>query len=164
LALVDLEPLQRTRRYLAEGGIATQQFLFHEAVGAQQRLEAIRTSSQGNIEAIRQLVRWPHDQSPAWAKGFLAGIFDAEGSYSRGILRICNKNPEIIDSIAGCLRRFGFPFVIEGPWPNGVRTVRVSGGLQEHLRFFLAVDPATTRKRTIDGYAIKNKAKLRVAS
>jgi DNA repair photolyase len=57
-----------------------------------------------------------------------------------------------------------FPFVIEGPRKDGLWVIRVTGGLQQHLRFFLAVDPATTRKRTFDGYAIKNKAKLRVVS
>jgi DNA repair photolyase len=164
LALVDLEPLQRTREYLLDGGIATQQFVFHEAVGAHKRLEAIRTSSLGNVEAIREIIRWLDRPSGDWAKGFLAGIFDAEGSYSRGILRICNTDLEIIDRIAWCLRRLGFPFVIEGPRENGVRTVRVTGGVQQHLQFFVSVDPATTRKRTIDGYAIKNKAKLRVTA
>ena len=107
---------------------------------------------------------WPLRPPLDWAKGFLAGIFDAEGSYSGGILRICNKDMEIIDRIMWTLRRLGLPFVIEGPRDNGVRTVRITGGLQQHLRFFHIVDPATTRKRTIDGYAIKNKARLRVLS
>src|SRR5207302_6432171 len=150
--------------HLSDDGIATQQFLFHEAVGAQKRLEAIRTSSQGNVQAISEIILWPLRPPLDWAKGFLAGIFDAEGSYSRGILRICNKDMEIIDRIMWPLRRLGLPFVIEGPRDNGVRTVRITGGLQQHLRFFHIVDPAPTRKRTIDGYAFKNKARLRVLS
>ena len=48
-----------------------------------------------------------------WCKGFLGGIFDAEGSHSRGILRICNTDPAIVDQITSCLRRFGFAFAIE---------------------------------------------------
>jgi DNA repair photolyase len=164
LALVDLEPLRRSKEYLADVGVATQDFLFHEAVGAQKRVEAIRTSSLGNIQAIRELIRWPNRPHLNWVKGFLAGIFDAEGSYSRGILRICNTDTEIIDVITRCLRRLGLPYVVEGPSDNGVLVVRITGGVQQHLRFFLGTDPATTRKRTIDGYAIKNNARLRVVS
>jgi DNA repair photolyase len=164
LALTDLEPLQRTKQFLSEIGVETQQFLFHEAVGAQKRLEAIRTSAQAKVEAIRDVVRWPRRPSPSWTTGFLAGIFDAEGSYSGGILRICNKDKEIIDRITNSLRRLGLPYIVEGPRQNGVLVVRVTGGIQQHLRFFHGVDPATTRKRTVDGYAIKNRAKLRVVS
>jgi DNA repair photolyase len=42
--------------------------------------------------------------------------------------------------------------------------VRLLGGLREHLRFFHTVDPAITRKRTIEGAAIKSTAPLRVVS
>jgi DNA repair photolyase len=42
--------------------------------------------------------------------------------------------------------------------------VRLRGGLREVLRFFHTVDPAITRKRTIEGVAIKSDAKLRVVA
>jgi DNA repair photolyase len=45
-----------------------------------------------------------------------------------------------------------------------VQDIRLLVGLREHLRFFHTVDPAITRKRTFDGYAIKSDARLRVAS
>ena len=48
--------------------------------------------------------------------------------------------------------------------PNGLAYVRLRGGLREALRFFHTVDPAITRKRSIDGMAIKSDAKLRVAA
>ena len=40
--------------------------------------------------------------------------------------------------------------------------VRVRGGLREHLRFFHTVDPAITRKRDVEGMALKSDARLRV--
>ena len=40
--------------------------------------------------------------------------------------------------------------------------VRVVGGLQEHLRFFHTVEPATTRKRTIHDQAVKSQSRLKV--
>ena len=42
--------------------------------------------------------------------------------------------------------------------------MRIRGGLTERMRFFLATDPAITRKRTIWGHAVKTKSKLRVES
>jgi DNA repair photolyase len=48
--------------------------------------------------------------------------------------------------------------------PNGLTCLRLRGGLKEALRFFHATDPAITRKRTIDGAAIKSGARLKVVS
>jgi DNA repair photolyase len=102
----------------------------------------------------------------AWIKGFLAGIFDAEGSYS-GSLRIPNTDPEILDWTTYCFRRLGLEYVTEDrKLPNGVKCIRLLGGLSEALRFFHIVDPAITRKRSMIGVAIKNPRsdRLRVAS
>ena len=48
--------------------------------------------------------------------------------------------------------------------PNGIVYIRLRGGLREALRFFHTVDPAITRKRSIEGVAIKSDAKLRVVA
>jgi DNA repair photolyase len=167
LALVDLEGLQRTREYLKDLDIGTTEFVFQEAVGTRQRISAIRTSTRHGVAAIQEAICWPHAPSAAWAKGFLAGIFDAEGSYSRGILRICNTDHIIVDQITSCLRRFGFSFIMETRFWTRTKPltyIRLLGGVREHLRFFHTVDPAITRKRTIEGQAIKNNAPLRVVS
>src|SRR6516162_5928278 len=114
----------------------------------------MRTHSRGGVEAIERIVGWPASSSLEWAKGFLAGIFDAEGGYSDGILRISNTDPLIIERIRECLERSGFVFALEVPRPDRARpvqVVRVCGGLREHLRFFHLVDPAIARKRDIEG-------------
>ena len=108
---------------------------------------------------------WPTEPSVSWSRGFLAGIFDAEGSYSCGILRICNADDEIIDRTRQCLDRLDFQHVLDdGGRENRVRYVRLVGGLRHHLRFFHTVDPAITRKRTIDGVALKSDARLGVVA
>jgi DNA repair photolyase len=102
-----------------------------------------------------------------WCKGFLAGIFDAEGSYSGGILRISNTDSAIVEYTTDCLERLGFDFTIEDVSKNRtrpIRVVRIRGGLGEHLRFFHTVGPAIARKRDIEGQAVKSSANLRVAS
>ncbi len=136
LALADREALERTRRYLVDIG-----------------------------EAITESIRWPPCPDEDWAKGFLAGIFDAEGSCSRGIVRISNTDPEIIEQVISSMKRLDFPFAVEDrAQPNGLRCIRLLGGMCEQLRFFHTVDPAITRKRSMAGMAIKDRARLRVAS
>jgi DNA repair photolyase len=168
LALVDLQGLQRTRDYLAATGVATKEFVFQEAIGARKAMHAIHAAAQQPVAIIKEIVQWPRMVSDGWRKGFLAGIFDAEGSYSRGILRFSNTDETIIAQITSCLRRFSFPFVIEVPSRPERRKpliyVRLLGGVREALRFFHTVDPAITRKRTIQGQVIKNDALLRVTS
>jgi DNA repair photolyase len=165
LALGDLEPLQRTREFLQQLKVETDEFAFSAGSGASRPVTAIRTQKRASVAAIRSLIEWPGNTTDDWCKGFLAGIFDAEGSYAGGILRIHNTDERIIARVRLCLARFGIPCVVEGRDPaNGLQSVRVRGGLQKHLRFFHLVDPATTRKRTIDGTAIKATARLQVAA
>jgi DNA repair photolyase len=162
LALIDIEGLIRTKDFLATGGIPTSESVFKEAVGTHQTIHAIRNQTMAGVGAITDLIQWPHDPSDAWCKGFLAGIFDAEGSYRSGILRISNTDGTILDTIERCLQRFDMPFVREGPNGRGVSCIRLVGGLRRQLRFFQIVDPAISRKRSIEGTAIKGDAPLRV--
>jgi DNA repair photolyase len=165
LAMVDSESLARTGRYLEEFEVATREFLFQAAVGNRKALSAIRTHSRANVSRIREIVTWPAAPSGDWSKGFLAGIFDAEGSYNRGILRICNTDAEIISRIVSALRLLEFDAVVETRRRvKPVQVVRIRRGLREHLRFFHAVNPAISRKRSIEGQAIKNDSRLRVVS
>ena len=167
LALVDEEALRRAGEYLLGFEVATRSFVFQEAIAGKRSMQAIRTSARGNIERIRESVAWPSVPSDSWCKGFLAGVFDAEGSYSGGIFRISNTDPAIVEHTTDCLERFDFDFTIEDLIKNRthpIKVVRVRGGLREHLRFFHIVDPAIARKRDIEGQALKSNANLQVAS
>jgi DNA repair photolyase len=155
LALADEEALARSEQYLRTFAVETTRFLFSAAVGAHREVQAVRASARATVEQVRDLVRWPLLPSLSWIKGYLAGIFDAEGSCSGGILRIANSDPEILHWITLCLARLGFSSVLEPPRANGVRNVRLLGGLPERMRFFPGTDPAITRKRTIEGAALK---------
>jgi DNA repair photolyase len=166
LALTDLEALRRARRFLSDLDGATQEFDFNVSYLGARPMAAIRTSTRASVSAVKQLILWPRQTSDAWCKGFLAGIFDAEGSGAGGdALRIEGTDDEIIEWTTFCLRRLHFPHVVEDyERSNHLRYVRVRGGLPNQLRFFHAVDPAITRKRSIDGLAIKSKARLGVVS
>ncbi|WP_445184370.1 intein-containing Rv2578c family radical SAM protein [Pseudonocardia sp. Cha107L01] len=162
LALVDGEALRRSRFYLADHGVPTDEFAFAAAKGARRPINAIRNQSRRGVETVRGLLRWPTVPDEDWIRGFLAGIFDAEGSCSRGILRISNADPDIIGWTVGALNRLGFRWVEDVVKANGVRTIRLLGGQVDRMRFFHAVDPAITRKRDTEGEAIKNDANLGV--
>jgi DNA repair photolyase len=165
LALADLEALRRAREYLLRADVMTDEFEFAAAADEMRRpMRAIRSQSRWRVERVREIIEWPREPSDGWVRGFLGGIFDAEGSWS-GCIRIPNTDPVIVDWITYGLRRLGFDFIVEDPKrSNGIRVVRIRGGLRENLRFFHLVDPAISRKRTIDGVALKSDAKLGVTS
>jgi DNA repair photolyase len=164
LALADEEALARTEEYLTRFGVMTTRFAFSPSSDRHREVNAIRTQKKLDIERVTELVAWPVLPSLDWITGFLAGIFDAEGSCGGEALRISNCDSEIIAWISSSLARLGFEYVVEKPAGKRLSCVRLLGGLPERMRFFLGTDPAITRKRTIDGAALKSKARLRVVS
>jgi DNA repair photolyase len=167
LALCDMEALLRTQDYLRRWEIDTQHFVFQKASVGRRLLHAIRAQTRPNVEQIRALIAWPTAPSREWSAGFLAGIYDAEGSHSEGCLRISNTDHAIIAWIDRCLKSFDFRFVVEHvprETSKPIDVVRLTGGLREHLRFFHSVDPAIVRKRDIAGQAVKSGARLGVVS
>ncbi|MGH8639653.1 MAG: PA0069 family radical SAM protein, partial [Burkholderiales bacterium] len=165
LALCDMEALLRTREYLRDWQIDTEPFLFVQASAGRRAMHAVRTHARASVETIRTLIAWPTAPLRAWSAGFLAGIFDAEGSYSQGVWRVSNTDPDILAHICSALEAFAFSYAREiVPYQHRkpVHVVRIRGGLAEHLRFFHTFDPAILRKRDIAGQAVKSQARLRV--
>jgi DNA repair photolyase len=167
LALCDAEALQRTGEYLTAVAVSTREFMFQQAAVGYRPVHATRTHARTSLEKIRAMIAWPVTPSVEWAAGFLAGIFDAEGSYSQTVLRISNTNPEIVTWIVRCFRLFNFSFAVEEPIRKGckpIKVVRLTGGLREALRFFHTVDPAMRRKTNLEGQAIKSDARIGVVA
>src|SRR5437588_9627438 len=168
LALTDGEALDRAQEYLLDFAVPTRRFVFQHAragVRGVRAMDAIAAQTRSRVEEIERVVGWPSTPSPDWQCGFLAGIFDAEGGYNDGILRITNSNPVIINFITRSLESLSFSLAIEWVHRSGLKplkVVRIRGGLREHLRFFHTVDPAISRKRNIEGQAVKHNARLRV--
>ncbi|MDQ4068847.1 MAG: radical SAM protein [Actinomycetota bacterium] len=127
LARADLEPLDRAQAYLA---------------------------AVGGVAAAEEAARWGDDPSDEWTRGFLAGIYDVDGHLGQDIV-ISTRDPVLLEPLSGAFRRLGFRSVRETARENGVCAIRLLGGLTEAVRFLLMVEPATTRKRTIAGRAMK---------
>ena len=167
LASVDREALSRTRDFLAGFEVATVDFQLSPAMEDRREVRAIRAQNRVAVDRIEQLIAWPASPVPDWRKGFLAGIYDAEGSYSGGCLRITNADAAIVACVVESLVRFGFTVEVEHRESAGARpgmAVRVGGGLREHLRFFHLVHPAIRDRCDIEGQAVRSSARLGVAS
>ncbi|REJ08557.1 radical SAM protein [Microbacterium bovistercoris] len=164
LALIDDEALDRSRDYLATEGVKTRTRAFATQTATRNAANALHTGSAMNVASIEALILTPRQRSESWDAGFLAGVFDAEGSCSRGVLRISNKDEELLELIATSLARFDIAHVREGARENGVCSIRVVGGLPARQRFFEIARPAITRKMLIEGTAVKTVADLRVVS
>ena len=153
LALADVEALARAQRYLARRAASTRTSSCSRQppAGAGRSARSARSGALAS-SAIRELIGWPLRPSDDWRKGFLAGIFDAEGSLRRRGAADRQHRPAILDwtrRVPAALRlrrRRG-----ADAHANGLRYVRLRGGLRERLRFFHTTDPAITRKRTIEG-------------
>ncbi|WP_323844870.1 PA0069 family radical SAM protein [Microbulbifer magnicolonia] len=168
LALTDEEGLQRSRKYLKTFGVQTHETVFSEAMENRQAMKAIRTNARSQVQQIREIIEWPTVTSDDWCKGFLAGIFDAEGNFSKkNTLRIPNSDPEIIDQISKALDQLGFDFALEAierKEQKSLTVVRLRGGVGKKLTFFHMTDPAISRKRSIVGRAVKSEVDLRVVN
>jgi DNA repair photolyase len=164
LAMADLDALRRARAFLAAAAVETGERVFQRAAGVAREVVAISAQSASSFDRISQLIEWPVMPGLQWCRGFLAGIFDAEGCRSDYALRIANTDQLILAWTEACARRLGFDTVVDSTnHANGLRYIRIRGGLSEHLRFFHLTDPAITRKRNIEGQMVKTFAKLRVA-
>lgn len=164
LALADAEGLARTRTFLSLEGVETTAFSFSPATSTRRAMAGIRTATRKNFDRIAEVIEWPTDFSLSWQQGFLAGIFDAEGSHSRGVLRISNGDEQILERTRSALDAIGVAHVTDGPVANGVSTIRVIGGLPARQRFFRMTHPAILRKLSIIGSAVKSNARLGVVS
>jgi len=137
-SVTEPEALARTRRFVCEvpGDVS-------------------RAAAAGRMAA-------PATVSDDWRKGFLAGVFDAQGSHDGTALRIGSIDRETIDDTAAALRALGFDFVVRRNGGARGWYVRVVGGLAARLRFLHTTDPAATRKRSIEGMALKSNVPLDV--
>jgi DNA repair photolyase len=161
LAPLDDEALDRAERYLSGRGVYTT--LSPTRPGA-ERTRALRAQVGSRGEPVRELFAWPQTPSDEWRKGFLAGVFDADGSCA-AVIRIGAVEAGIVRWIESSLVAFEFETVLESaPFANGASIVRVRGGLRERLRFFHLVDPALRRRLDLEGSALASDTRTEVVA
>lgn len=168
LALKEQEAIERTYEFLYAFGVKTSYFDFpmkDRKDGIVKKYKAIRTSKGKDYKAIQDIIKW--DDSTEYRRGFLAGIYDAEGSNYNctGSCRICNADSTIIDFICSSLDKFGFSYSIEETRHTKdkrmIRNVRLLGGTEERVRLFAFCNPSIEKLTTLCGSAVKSN-KIRV--
>jgi DNA repair photolyase len=116
-------------------------------------------------DSISLPVERPLVPSEEWHKGFLAGVFDVDGEFGRGYLRVARTGRANVSTISEALLRLDFRFALEDQGHrSGVQRVRLSGGLAEHLRFLHTVDPARDGEGELAGVAIRAAERLGLES
>ena len=156
----------RARPISRSEDVATQAFAFHAGdrhharrqsdphVGPSERRAHHASSSRGRCR-----------RATTGARASSPGSSTPRGRAAAQALRIANTDRLILDWTAACLRQLRVRSRVEEPTAaDGLTCVRVRGGLRERLRFFHLTDPAITRKRTVQGMALKSDARTRVAS
>lgn len=116
-------------------------------------------------ESISLPIQRPDVPSEEWHKGYLAGVFDVDGDFSRGRLRVGRTGRAALPEVVAALRRFDFAFVVEeAGHRSGVCRIRLTGGLGEHLRFLHTTDPANTGTDELSGMVLRSGLPLTVAT
>ena len=139
LALNDIEPLVRVERYML--GLGWQKMNWFSYT---EKIKGLRTSIK---ELFDKLKGTPDKNSTRdYIIGWVAGVFDAEGSYDGYSLRISQKPGEVLEAIKHSLLSLGFGV----GWiehSNEVIEITINGGFSEHVKFFAMCNPAISRKK-----------------
>lgn len=147
----DYEMMDQVLKYSDELGIGLYESPFN---GGKFALDTCITSVDQSVVAyIRDII--DQDSNDEYKRGYLAGIYDAEGGWSTSI-RIYNTNEKILDRIARYLHYFGFETELDTY--DNMTAIRIVGGLEEYIKFLTLVNPkAENKKIAIFDYHFKIK-------
>lgn len=138
VALVDVKILKRVRQYLRSLGIRLSIKPFNLEMN---KLE----TRQGKILGKIYVFLNPEIISEEYSRGYLAGIFDAEGSWHRSNLRIYNSSKILINKIIANAGYLGFTFIEEDYPSKKGNGVRLKGDRYEQARFLCVIKSIKSR-------------------
>lgn len=139
LAAKDAEMLDRYEAYLLALGIPYRRRASHTGSAS----EGIFVQGKHRVAVVEQALEAWRDTEQFY-RGFLAGIFDAEGSYDGQLLRIANKDEGILQRVAHCLQRLQIRFIRQKR--NGHVPFITVTATPDVIRFVAATQPAIRRK------------------
>lgn len=116
LAVKDKEIIQRTKRYLDDLDFNTYLKPFMVSKKYNLKEDAIFSNRKDTYFNLLKLFEdnFKKNTDEDYCRGFLAGIYDAEGSFCKShFLRICNTDRDIIDEIIRCLDKFSIEYILE---------------------------------------------------
>ena len=124
-----------------------------------------REYAGASVRSASAVLEWPQRPVRDWRKGFVAGLFDADGSAVGGGLSFgghlrAGVDKVVVDWLVESLEVLGFAASVDDLGPGGVR---VLGGPRERLHFLYTVDPVRG-VGGIDGEPVRGDEGLRVTS
>ena len=144
VALIDLEPLHRLRRYLRDFGIRVEIRDFSSGSTTRAPMQKVETRSLGSLAILHDLLE-KEPNSRSYRLGFMAGFFDAEG-HNGTSLRISQKDISVLERVRRYARSIGFEMKLEQR-ESSTSSLRLVGPIAERIRFLGTCGPSITRKR-----------------
>jgi DNA repair photolyase len=158
LALCGTQAVDRAQLFLQQASVETERFSMLAAGGTQRSVQAAWTQARLNVALVRELIAPRPSASRCWHAGFLAGMYDADGSLASGALRFEPATEPVLELLCHSLDALEFSYA------RDAQAIRVRGGLREHLRLLHRVDPAVSAKRDLSGLPVPSDPGLRVVS
>jgi len=146
VALADEEALLATQSHLFAFGLTAEIKPFHvnNGRGYYKPMQRLEIRSIPVLTVLDNILNYR--ETADYGSGYLAGIFDAEGSFNQANLRISNKNQSYIDRVIEYGKLLNLDFRAESPRPNGVTNARLYGNRRDRIAFFTLTQPAIRRK------------------
>ena len=129
VALKSSAILERLQAYLSHYSIHVELRRFSTPT-----MRKLETRQYGQIEKIHEIMHLRSTRD--FKRGFVAGIYDAEGNCYRQNLRIYNYDQALRKRIVDYAKPFGFDFYIEDYPSKKGNGVRLRGGKIARERFF----------------------------
>lgn len=151
LAMKDSEAIDRTKKYLKEFNIDFTTRDFEISKKYKLKKEAIFSSKRESFDKIKKIIDrdFCKNFSNMYYRGFLAGIYDAEGSINKkGVIRIFNYDKDILHEIKMALKDLDFNYTEE---KSGIRLYSPRYSM-EKLRFIQQIQPSIKRKGFVNLY------------
>jgi len=139
LDMIDIEALDRAYQYLIDIGFI---------VSYKRSKHKLYVIGKEHTHLLKKFISYKDlllGQSQSFYRGYLGGIFDAEGSISGNNLRISNSDTSVLHMITLSLNKLHIPNTLED-YGKSVKVVRVTKGYENRIRFMQVTTPAITRK------------------
>lgn len=160
LAVKDKEIIQRTKKYLDDLDFNTYLKPFMVSKKYNLKEDAIFSNRKDTYFNLLKLFEdnFKKNTDEDYCRGFLAGIYDAEGSFCKSrFLRICNTDKDIIDEIIRCLDKISIEYILEesGKTKNKEHrwNIRIDAKTDSKNSFnFLNIINSTLQRKSFEGF------------
>jgi radical SAM peptide maturase (CXXX-repeat target family) len=148
----DHEMMERMRDFSKNIGFDFMESPFK--LSARNTENSIRSNKKDDFEKFQSLLignlsKNVLNRDKNFMAGYLAGLFDSEGSNDGSTIRFTNTDLFLLYWAQESLSELGFEYTMDklSPTVNKIKTsIRILGGVTENIRFLRTIQPAISRK------------------